>query len=104
MLSDKKVLSFINKRFSYDDHWANGNCYYFAIILRARFPEVNIYYDAVAGHFIVGALSTDRTNNLSIHYFDWNGRYYSDTKPILFAEIQREDEQWYRRLVRDCIY
>lgn len=48
-----KVLEFINRRFSSTDaHWQDGNCYYFATILKERFPSGKIMYDPIANHFL----------------------------------------------------
>lgn len=48
------VLDFIRRRFGEEDtnHWMDGNCYYFAQILKARFPQGILYYDLVNGHFV----------------------------------------------------
>ena len=48
-----KIEEFINRRFSNDCNWLSGNCYYFAIILKDRFPEGNIVYDIIDGHFLL---------------------------------------------------
>ena len=48
----EQVLEFIYRRFPDDCHWTDGNCYYFACILKARFEEGEIWYDAVDGHFV----------------------------------------------------
>ena len=101
-----EILRFI-KRFPPCD-WTTRNCYYFAIILLARFPFLQLYYDAVAGHFIVGAPNVNNpygthSNISSIYYFDWNGIYSPLSEPILFEELKERDEAWYGRIVRDCI-
>lgn len=44
------ILQFI-QRFP-DANWLNGNCYYFSIILKDRFPTGQIYYDTFKSHFI----------------------------------------------------
>ena len=46
------IIQFINKRFKNDCDWINGNCYYFAVILKDRFPEGSIFYDVTCGHFV----------------------------------------------------
>lgn len=102
-----EVIEFISRRFPKDDNWLSGNCYYFAVILQARFPQFQIFYDAVAGHFIAGAPNLDHvseSNVFSINYFDWTGAYFPSTQPIPLEEIKETDELWYERLVRDCIY
>ena len=62
----EQVLEFIYRRFPDDCHWTDGNCYYFACILKARFEEGEIWYDAVDGHFVF---------KLEDLFFDWNGSY-----------------------------
>ena len=74
-----------------------------------HFPsQFQIFYDAVAGHFIAGAPNLDdhasESNIFSINYFDWTGAYFPSTQPIPLEEIKEADELWYERLVRDCIY
>lgn len=90
---EQRILEFINRRFAADCDWTNGNCYWFAIILKTRFPELNIYYLSKKGHFIVGYLG---------NYFDWTGKVELDEFPILFSEIEHFDPLWYEHLVRDC--
>lgn len=46
------VIEFIKRRFPNDSNWLNGNCYFFATILKSRFPEGIIYYDVIVGHFV----------------------------------------------------
>lgn len=96
-MSDKQVREieeFIRRRWPQDCNWLNGNCYWFAAILRARFPFLSIYYDAIDGHFVAGALDT---------YFDWTGKTSISQGTYLLDEIAKNDKQWYRRLLRDCI-
>ena len=49
----REIRKFIYNRFPYDNNWLDGNCYYFAIILKERFPEGKIIYDVSDGHFLV---------------------------------------------------
>lgn len=99
----ERILLFIHSRFPKDCNWLNGNCYYFCVILMARFPnELSIYYDAIAGHFIVGAPLYLETG-IKVVYYDWTGIYEPRSMPILLEDIKKNDESWYRRLVRDCI-
>ena len=60
-------IDFINRRFKEDCNWINGNCYYFALILRDRFPGGIIYYDVINGHFIY---------QYNGNYYDWTGIIY----------------------------
>ena len=90
-----EVLEFIRKRFPDDFNWTNGNCYYFAIILKTRFPEGKIYYDIINGHFVF------MYNNL---YYDYVGSYY-EYQDILISwdEFDEYDSLLKQRIVRDCI-
>ena len=58
------ILEFIKRRFPQDNNWLNGNCYYFAIILKSRFPQGIILYDVIDGHFVVSI------DNIK---YDWSG-------------------------------
>lgn len=46
-----KVLEFIERRFPTDSRWMNGNCYFFALILKDVFGG-EIFYEVIAGHFV----------------------------------------------------
>lgn len=72
-----KVLNFIHRRFPIDCHWLDGNCYYFAIILKNRFAGT-IYYDVIDGHFVTkiggkmydwSGIVDESGNN---HYVEWD--------------------------------
>lgn len=60
-----EVIKFINKRFSSDCNWTNGNCFYFSIILKSRFPQGTIFYDVIDGHF------SFKYKNA---FYDWTGK------------------------------
>ena len=88
-----KVLSFIKRRWSKDSDWINGNCYWFALILKERFPLAEIYYLPVEGHFIT---QIDR------NFYDWTGIVQPNEMPIKFSDIKKNDSLWYERIIRDC--
>ena len=89
-----EVEEFILRRWEGTDaHWLDGNCYWFAHILTARFPYLKIYYMPISGHFVAGTPS---------RYYDANGENKDKEKPILFDEIQQTDPVWAARLMRDC--
>ena len=54
-----EVLSFISrftkggKRTEVVDAFTDGCCYWFAQILSVRFPQAQIMYDPIIGHFVV---------------------------------------------------
>ena len=91
---EEEILDFINRRFSKDCNWLNGNCYWFAKILSDRF-DLPIYYDQIKGHFMV----KDYDNN----FYDWTGKITLENNPISFRYLYDFDNALYNRLVRDCI-
>jgi len=91
----KEILEFINRRFGKTNaNWLNGNCYWFAYILCSRFPELEMYYEPIFGHFVAGDGKT---------YYDWTGIFESDYSIVKFSDIQKEDPLWYNRIIRDCM-
>ncbi len=93
-----EVLGFIQKFNGYEfdnvlkQTFTEGFCYYFAVILRERFPDGEIVYIPAMGHFSyrIGAILYDVTGQLKteeeVHVFD----QYPDA-------LQKQ------RIVRDCI-
>ena len=88
-----EILDFINRRWRIDANWTNGNCFWFASILNLRFPQTEIYYLPIIGHFII----YDGEN-----YYDWNGIYLPEEKPISWKDLRELDSLWAERLMRDC--
>ena len=90
-----EIEEFIKRRFgSTDAKWRDGNCYYFAIILTHRFPELEIYYEGIDGHFWAG----DGEN-----FYDHGGKNIPYSEPIKFEELRKRDPLWYANIVRDCV-
>jgi hypothetical protein len=90
----EQINSFVEKRFQQDCNWTNGNCFYFATILKTRFPELDIYYLPITGHFVVGSEDI---------YYDYNGEVEIAETPILFSDLQTSDPIYYARILRDCV-
>lgn len=94
----KEVTDFIYRRFPYDSHWLDGNCYYFALILQDRFPEGDIVYDVIRGHFLF---------ELDYTLYDWHGVYErlpsESMRFIKWNSFKEYDSLQYDRIVRDCI-
>ena len=89
-----EVLTFINKRFSKNCNWLDGNCYYFAIILKERFGG-HIYYDSVNCHFII---------QINGKFYDWTGIVKPNIDNLLnWEELKNIDQSYYNRIKRDCI-
>lgn len=93
-----EVLDFIARRFPHDNNWLNGNCYYFATILKARFPEGEIWYELIDDHFVF------LFNHI---FYDWSGivDHYKETQDSLIKwnEYKNIDSLHYSRIVRDVI-
>ena len=90
-----EVKDFIFRHFGkYCEYFLDGNCYWFAVILTKRFPQLSIYYEPILGHFVAGA------NN---KYYDCTGECRFENEPILFSTLKDSDSLWYERLVKDCI-
>lgn len=92
-----EIKNFIKRRFPHDNMWVSQNCYWFSKILTDRFPQLDIYYLSIRGHFIAGDGKI---------FFDWIRTYniYNlEEEPIKLSVIRTIDPLWYDRLVRDCI-
>lgn len=88
-----EVCDFTKRRFGENCHWTDGNCLWFAYILKSRFDDVDIVYDYVAGHFLVSVNGT---------LVDWTGIVEPIETIILLDEIHDTDPLWYKHLMRDC--
>lgn len=89
------VEEFIKRRFKCDCNWLCGNCYYFAIILKNRFPDGCLVYDYINGHFMF---------KLNGMFFDYTGKitpemsYIEEWESFKLNNPNRAD-----RIIRDCI-
>lgn len=96
-LEQKKILNFIERRFGDTDaYWNDGNCYYFALILHARFNKCGeIVYDPIVGHF---------KYLYDGHCYDYNGINDDNIGSLLpFESLRTYDRSWWEHLMRDCI-
>ena len=91
---NNEVLEFIQRRFKTDCQWTTGNCYYFAIILKNRFPEGKIYYDVIYGHFVF---------QYQNEFYDWTGIIDSHWYLVEWENFEKYDSLLKQRVVRDCI-
>ena len=90
-----KILEFIQRRFMNDCNWVDGNCYYFAIILKDRFPEGKIFYDIINGHFVF---------KYQDNVYDWNGIYNSEEEFLVdWENFDEYDSLLKKRIIRDCV-
>ena len=92
-----QVIDFIMRRFPNDSCWLTGNCYYFALILHDRFPDSEIYYDEIDGHFLT---------KIGDAYYDWRGEYIHVNEKALvkWDDYEKKDPIHYYRIKRDVLY
>lgn len=74
-------------------NWMNGNCYYFAIILKDKYPNGRIIYDPIIGHFML---------KIKNKAYDFMGIHQLPETFYYWDELEKEDELLYKRLRRDC--
>ena len=91
-----KILDFIYRRFPIDNNWLNGNCFFFASILKSRFKEGIIFYDVIDGHFV--------TQIDGVKY-DWSGIVNEKGNHIYIEwdKFNEYDSLQKKRIERDCI-
>lgn len=89
-----KILEFIYRRFKTNCKWTDGNCYYFALILKDRFPKGSIYYDVINGHFVFW---------FEGKFYDWTGIVEQDGHYIGWDYFDIYDPIQKQRIIRDCI-
>lgn len=89
-----EVLDFIQRRFKEDCHWLDGNCYYFAIILKNRFPKGKIFYDVINGHFVFW---------YQTQYYDWTGIVNPDGYLVEWNKFDEYDSLQKKRIIEGCI-
>lgn len=102
--SVKEVPEFIARRFLGSEaaaKWQDGNCYFFAVILKDRFPGGQIVYEPLQGHFMYfyqGELFDSGGCRGSWDVAADRDKYY------IFDELRENDELLYNRLIRDCVH
>lgn len=89
-----EIIEFINRRFPEDSNWLTGNCYYFSLILKDRFPEGSVFYDVINGHFVFKYKDS---------YYDWTGIVKSNGYLIEWDKFDEYDLNQKQVIIRDCI-
>ena len=91
-----KVQEFINRRFKIDCNWLNGNCYYFAVILKSRFTKGKIVYDVIDGHFMF---------KYNKKYYDFTGivNVADENKIIEWEHFEEYDKNVKKAVIKGCI-
>lgn len=80
--------------FNYDQRYLNGLCYWFAYILKGRFPDGEIWYDQISNHFYFV---------LNNNAYDVRGRVNLPNTSIKWDEYKNFDSCDYERVIRYCI-
>lgn len=91
--NQEDVLEFIKRRFPIDCKWVDGNCYFFAVILKERFPNGEIVYDVIDGHFLL---------KLGDIYYDYRG-VSTPIKPVLWKDFDLYDSLQKQSIIKYCI-
>lgn len=89
-----EIIEFINRRFPEDSNWLTGNCYYFSLILKDRFPGGSVFYDVINGHFVFKYKGS---------YYDWTGMVKSNGYLIEWDKFDEYDLNQKQVIIRDCI-
>ena len=98
---NQEILDFINHFRGATDTFSNGCCYWFARILKDRFPrqdwddfDPEIMYTQIDNHFgcLIDGIIYDVTGDVTYKY-KWER----------WCDIEYKDELLYKRIVRDCV-
>lgn len=92
--AEDEVLEFIKRRFPTENGWLCENCYYFALILKDRFPGGEICYDVINGHF---------SYKYNDRYYDHTGRIVPDGYIVKWDHFDMYDSIQKKRIIRDCL-
>ena len=82
----------VSKTQNIDEVFTCGCCYWFAYILRERFPEARMMYDPIINHFMV---------MINERLYDITGDVTEKYKPIPWDEFSDDLERG--RIVKYCI-
>lgn len=78
-----KVEEFIKRRFPIDSHFLDGNCFYFGMILKARYPQASLWYDVISGHFVT---------LIDGKFYDWTGEVLPQECLVEWDKFDEYDE------------
>lgn len=80
--------------FENDEKYMNGLCYWFAYILKGRFPDGEIWYDSVFNHFYFV---------LDDIAYDVRGKVDLPINAMKWCDYEKHDSVHYQRIVKYCI-
>lgn len=89
-----QVIDFIQRRFPEDSNWLDGNCYFFALILKNRFNGT-ILYDVIFGHFVT---------RVDDKLYDWSGVVTDpESSYVEWDKFDEYDKLQKESIIRGCI-
>ncbi len=91
---EDEILEFIHRRFPVDCNWTCQNCFYFGMILKARYPQASLWYDVVLGHFVT---------LIDGKYYDWTGIIHPNGYLVEWDKFDEYDSLQKQTIIRDCI-
>ena len=104
------VIEFVERRFptaKKDPQWVSGNCYYFAVMLKDRFPDGWIVYDVIDGHFLFlyGKMLIDAVHHefLESNIVPSENDYCVNGHIVVWDFFDKYDSLQHQRVIRDCI-
>ena len=89
-----EVIEFIKRRFPIDCKWLDGNCYYFALILKDRFAGGKIFYDVLNCHFVFFYEGK---------YYDWTGEVSDLGRLVEWDNFDSYDSIQKQRIIDCCL-
>lgn len=80
--------------FENDEKYMNGLCYWFAYILKGRFPDGEIWYDSIFNHFYFV---------LDDIAYDVRGKVDLPINAMKWCDYEKYDSVHYQRIIKYCI-
>lgn len=94
LINIDKIIEFTKRRFPIDNHWIDGNCFFYAQILKSVWADGIIFYDVHNGHFIF---------KYNGKYYDWTGIIEPDGYLVEWDKFEEYDPLQKQVIIRDCI-
>lgn len=98
MNREEEILYFIGHFRKAVETFTTGCCYWFAYILKGRFPEAELIYLPVTGHFVsrIGGRFYDATGDVT--------ECYENETQIPWEEMDKFDSNVRKSVERDVIF
>ena len=98
MIKIKNFIENFKKGFSeeyLEEVFTQGNCFHFALMLKAVYEEGIIYYAQHEQHFVFEYLG---------EFYDITGEIEEPMDAVSLEELKENDEYEYLELVENCLY